>query len=317
MRLDKFLTYLKAEKRYSMHTVEAYERDIRQFMGFLGFDRDDAAGFVSDEGALFDPAAVATDDIRKWILSLSEEKKLGAASINRKTSSLRAFFAYLRKMKALDNDPFTGVGYRKMPSRLPGFVPESAMKRVLSMLEAEFDTGDYILRRNSLLLMLFYTTGLRLSELHAARLGDFSQGYTQLRVSGKGGKERVVPILDYTKRRIVEFLGDLKARDICISPELSLFLNDKGRPVSRNTISRIVKGELEKAGVQGKRSPHLLRHTFATHMLDGGADIRGIQEMLGHSSLAATQVYTHNSIVKLKEVYARAHPRSKKEHDEP
>lgn len=313
MRLNKFLTYLSAEKRYSGHTVEAYERDIAQFLKFLGFDRTDTSEFISEEGAMFDPAAVTTDDIRKWILYLSEQEKLSAASINRKTSSLRALFAYLRKIQAVDNDPFPGVGYRKMPSRLPSFVPERTMTEVLSMLEVQFETGDYVLRRNSLLLLVFYTTGVRISELCAVRLGDFSRGYSLLRVLGKGNKERVVPVLDYTKRKIVEFLGDLKALDFCISPRLSLFLSKEGKPLSRNAIYRIVKEELGKAGVQGKCSPHVLRHTFATHMLDGGADIREIQEMLGHSSLAATQVYTHNSIAKLKEVYAKAHPRSRQE----
>ena len=316
MILEKFLTYLSAEKRYSIHTVMAYERDIVQFAKFLGFDRNHDSEFVSDDGTLFDPAAVTTDDIRKWILYLSEQERLSAASINRKTSSLRSLFSYLRKSRLLDNDPFSGIGYRKMASKLPNFVPERTMADVLSMLETEFDTGDYVLRRNSLILMLLYTTGLRLSELHAVRLRDFSQGYSTLRVLGKGNKERVVPVLDYTRSKIVEFLGDLKANDFCISPQLSLFLSKQGKPLSRNAIYRIVKEELDKAGVQGKCSPHLLRHTFATHMLDGGADIREIQEMLGHNSLAATQVYTHNSIVKLKEVYAKAHPRSK-QHDEP
>ena len=318
MLLEKFLTYLSAEKRYSIHTVMAYERDILQFAGFLGFNRNSASEFVSADGTVFDPAVVTTDDIRRWILYLSEQERLSAACINRKTSSLRSLFRYLRKIQAIDNDPFPGIGFRKMPSRLPSFVPEKNMSDVLSMLEAEFDTGDYILRRNSLILLVLYTTGLRLSEIHAVRLGNFSQGYSVLRVLGKGNKERVIPVLDYTRCKIVEFLGDLKSRDFCISSQLSLFLSKEGKPLSRNAIYRIVRDELSKAGVQGKCSPHLLRHTFATHMLDGGADIREIQEMLGHTSLAATQVYTHNSIAKLKEVYAKAHPRSRqKEQNKP
>lgn len=314
MLKEKFLTYLKAEKRYSEHTVEAYDRDISQFVEFLGIRGGVADG--SNAGAFFDPAMVKTDDIRDWITDLSE-RKFGATTINRKTSSLRSYYKYLRKIKEVEADPFTGIGSRKTSSRLPSFVPERAMSDMLAMLEEEFESGDYIARRDALLILLFYSTGLRLAELHAIRLGDFSNGYSELRVLGKGGKERVVPVVDYTRRKIVDFLDDLKALNVCISSELSLFLTKDGEPVSRSVIYRVVNGELERAGVQGKRSPHVLRHTFATHMMDGGADIREIQEMLGHSSLATTQVYTHNSIAKLKEVYNKAHPRTrKKEEDE-
>ncbi len=316
MPLNKFLTYLAAERRYSPHTIEAYARDIGQFVEFSGFRGDILSGFVSADGELFDPAAVTTDDIRGWIGELSEKEKLGAASINRKASSLRALFRFLRKTNVVSADPFLGIGSRKAPKRLPGFVPESTMDDVVAGLETEFASDDYTKRRNALLILLFYTTGLRLAELHAVRLGDFSNGYSELRVLGKGGKERVVPIIDCTRRKIVGFMDDLKALDVCISPELSLFLTDNGDPVSRSVIYRVVREELERAGVQGKRSPHVLRHTFATHMMDGGADIREIQEILGHSSLATTQVYTHNSIAKLKEVYAKAHPRVRKDREE-
>lgn len=311
MITDKFLTYLRAERRYSEHTVEAYANDIAQFLGFLGVGDAAAAGMPADsESPSFDPAAVTTDDIREWILDLSG-RGLSATSVNRKTSSLRSFFRYLRKTGAVGTDPFRGIGYRRTPTQLPGFITESAMGEILADLEAGFASDDYSVRRDALLILLFYTTGLRLSELHAVRLGDFSDGYSELKVMGKGGKERIVPVIDYTRRKIVKFLDGFHESDICISPELSLFLTDKGKPVSRSVIYRVVKDWLGEAGVQGKRSPHVLRHTFATHMMDGGADIREIQEILGHNSLAATQVYTHNSIAKLKEVYQRAHPRGK------
>jgi integrase/recombinase XerC len=299
---DKFLTYLRAEKRYSGHTIEAYERDIAQFTQFLAAQ--------AGEGFAFDPAAVTTDDVREWILDLSG-RKLSAASINRKTSSLRSFFRYLRKTGVMEGDPFRGVGMRKAPSRLPAFVPESKMDDILARLDEGLASDDPAARRDAMLVTLFYTTGLRVSELQAVKVGDFSQGFSELKVMGKGGKERVVPVIWHTRRKIVEYLDGFRSRDICISPDLSLFLTDGADPLSRSAIYRIVREQLSLAGVQGKKSPHVLRHTFATHMMDGGADIREIQEILGHSSLAATQIYTHNSISRLKEAYEKAHPRSR------
>lgn len=323
---DKFLTYLRAEKRYSENTLEAYERDIGQFLAFLGFDaggspaadgggvsassRDGGPGGDCPGGDAegFDPSAVTTDDIRSWIQDMSA-RGLSATSINRKTTSLRSFFRYLRKTGAVKADPFRGVGFRKVPARLPGFVPESKMDDILGDLEPDFISDDYTTARDALLIVLLYTTGLRVSELCDLRLGDFSQNYSELRVRGKGNKERVVPVLDYTREKIVGFIGRFNEWNICKSHELSLFLSEDGSPVTRSGVYNIVSGLLGREGVQGKRSPHVLRHTFATHMMDGGADIREIQEILGHNSLAATQVYTHNSIAKLKQVYNKAHPR--------
>lgn len=314
MITEKFEIYLKTEKRYSEHTVEAYARDIAQFVAFTIGKRNHTepakTGNVSYNAEIFDPSIVTTDDIREWILELSA-RKLGASTINRKTSSIRSLFRYLRKTGVVEIDPFKGIAARKVPSRLPGFVPESTMAEILKSLEEGLASDNYIVRRNALLILLFYSTGLRLAELHAVRLSDFSEGYHELRVLGKGGKQRIVPIMAYTRRKIIAYVDDFKSVDICISPELSLFLTERGKPVSRSEIYRVVRQELEKYGVQGKRSPHVLRHTFATHMMDGGADIREIQEILGHTSLAATQVYTHNSIAKLREVYQKAHPRSR------
>lgn len=312
MTIEKFLAYLKAEKRYSGHTVEAYARDISQFIEFTMMRGGVAPGDAHAYAVAFDPAAVTTDDIREWILDLSEHDA-SAATINRKTSSLRSYYRYMRKTGAVGIDPFIGVGFRKAPSRLPGFVPESTMENVLEALEAEFASDDYVSRRNALIILLFYSTGVRLAELHAIRLRDFSDDYSELRVTGKGGKERIVPVVEFTRRKIIAFLDNLKGLNLCFSSELSLFLTEEGKPVSRSEIYRVVRAELERAGVQGKRSPHVLRHTFATHMMDGGAGIREIQEMLGHSSLATTQVYTHNSIAKLKEAYRKAHPRAREQ----
>ncbi|MDL2320518.1 tyrosine-type recombinase/integrase [Alistipes sp. OttesenSCG-928-B03] len=297
MTVERFLTYLRAEKRYSEHTVFNYGRDIRRFL---------ADSNIAEENLAF----VTADDIRTWITNLTESG-LSAASVNRMTSSMRALFRWLRKTGAMEGDPFLRVGFQRMPSRLPGYITEAKMGEVI--LDIEKHAGDdFISQRNALIITLFYTTGMRLAELVGIKLDDFSANYSELRVRGKGNKERVVPLIEYTRAKVSAYVDRIKAENICTGHGVSLFLDSKGKPVSRTEVYRVVKEELALAGVQGKRSPHILRHTFATHMLNDGADIREIQEMLGHASLAATQVYTHNSIAQLKEIYRGAHPRGRR-----
>ena len=161
------------------------------------------------------------------------------------------------------------------------------------------------------ILTLFLGTGIRISELVGINRDDFSDNYTSLRVRGKGDKERLVPILEFLREKILHYLELIDRQNICNSAEKALFLTHKGKRIARITVYRIVKEELARGGVQGKKSPHVLRHTFATHLLNGGADMREIQELLGHASLQATQVYTHNSIARLRDAYAKAHPREK------
>lgn len=305
MTVDRFIQYIRAEKRYSEHTATAYERDIRRFIGSVR-----ASGSIPAED--FDPAAVTSDDIRDWIVSLSAEG-LGATSVNRMVSSLRAYFRWLRKTGAVDKDPFLRVGFQKTPSRLPTYVPEGQMDELVRRLEAEEVADDFVSQRDTLLVLMFYSTGIRLAELKEIRTGDFSNGFRELKVRGKGNKERVVPVVGRLATKIKLHIAKIKELNICESTDFCLFLTDKGTPLSRTGIYNIVRRELGDSGLQGKRSPHVLRHTFATHMLNDGADIKEIQELLGHSSLSATQVYTHNSITRLKEVYGAAHPRAAKD----
>ena len=196
---------------------------------------------------------------------------------------------------------------REMAS--PEFVPESRMTTIVS--ECGPDSEDFLTERNSLIILMFYACGLRLAELVGIDRSDFSADYTSLRVRGKGDKQRMVPILEFLREKILHYLGLIERQNICISSEKALFLTHKGKRISRSVVYRMVRAELTRAGVQGKKSPHVLRHTFATHLLNGGADMREIQELLGHASLQATQVYTHNSIARLREIYAKAHPREK------
>ena len=210
---------------------------------------------------------------------------------------------------AVEKDIFRMISTLKTSRRLPAFVPESRMTTIVS--ECGPDSEDFLTERNSLIILMFYACGLRLAELVGIDRSDFSADYTSLRVRGKGDKQRMVPILEFLREKILHYLGLIERQNICISSEKALFLTHKGKRISRSVVYRTVQEELTRAGVQGKKSPHVLRHTFATHLLNGGADMREIQELLGHASLQATQVYTHNSIARLREIYAKAHPREK------
>lgn len=296
--LTEFIRYLTAERRYSPLTVRNYRHDVEQFLAWLDCDE-----------SRFDPRSVTTEQIREWIIFRTEEGKLSAGSMNREVASLRAFFRWLLRTGAVEKDIFRMISALKTSRRLPVFVPESRMTTIVS--ECGPDSEDFQTERNSLIVLMFYTCGLRLAELVGIDRGDFSADYTSLRIRGKGDKQRMVPILEFLREKILHYLGLIERQNICISSEKALFLTHKGKRISRSVVYRTVQEELTRAGVQGKKSPHVLRHTFATHLLNGGADMREIQELLGHASLQATQVYTHNSIARLREIYAKAHPREK------
>ncbi len=308
--LPDFLSYLLSERRYSALTVRAYGDDLRQFMRFCL----EAAGVEVEEGedpaAKFDPAAVQANDLREWIMDLTGEQKRQASTVNRKISSVKAFYRYLRKREVVGDDLFRRISALKTPKRLPAFVEQSRMKRLSeSMLSP---TDDWQTERDALIILLFYATGIRLAELRDIRVEDFSEGFTRLKVRGKGDKERLLPVVEPVARKIERYLALIQHEKACENGINFVFLTGEGDQIGRSEIYRIVQETLREAGVQGKSSPHVLRHTFATHLLNSGMDIRTIQELLGHSSLGATQVYTHNSIEQLKQVYNQAHPRAKK-----
>lgn len=298
MLLNEFIRYLEAERRYSPLTIRNYRHDVAQLLAWL--DIDDTAESLR---------RVSTDDIREWILHRTEEAHLGAASMNREVSSLRSFFRWLLSRGIVERNVVQPVAALRTSRRLPVFIPESRMSGIVR--DCEFNTDRFLGERNSLILLMLYGCGLRLAELVGINRDDFSDNYTTLRVRGKGDKERQVPILEFLREKILYYLDLIERQNICKSSEKALFLTQKGKRISRITVYRIVKEELGRGGVQGKKSPHVLRHTFATHLLNGGADMREIQELLGHASLQATQVYTHNSIARLREAYAKAHPREK------
>ncbi|MCH5334536.1 MAG: tyrosine-type recombinase/integrase [Alistipes sp.] len=297
--IEAFLTYIEAERRYSPLTVRNYRRDIERFVEWLGIT-----------AAEFDPQRITAEDIHDWIISRSSDG-LSAASVNREISSLRALWRYMLRCGAVSGDIFLRIGSLKSPRRLPAFVPQTRMEQVLEDVDDGLRDDDFRSRRNALIVLLFYACGLRLAELVGLDRDSFSSDMRSLKVRGKGDKERIVPVLERVGREVAAYMECAKRLNICNSGEKALFLTSKGERISRSAAYRAVKEGLTRAGVQGKKSPHVLRHTFATHLLNDGADMREIQELLGHTSLQATQVYTHNNIEQLKEIYSHAHPRSR------
>lgn len=303
MMLERFFLYIEAEKRFSSLTVRNYRRDIERF----------ARWWISQQrpsgpDVVFDPRGVTSEMVREWIICRSERDHIAASSLNRELSSLRSLFRYLLQQGLIERNPMDRITPLKSPKRLPSFLPESRMEQILDEHDA-CSPEHFKTLRDLLIIELFYGCGIRLAELVGINLTDFSDDYTSLRIFGKGRKERIIPLVEPLRERIFSYLSEIKRQNICKNGENALILSPQGTRISRITVYRIVKRELELGGVQGKRSPHVLRHTFATHLLNRGADMREIQELLGHSSLRSTQVYAHNTITRLQEVYAQAHPR--------
>lgn len=298
--VEGFISYIEAERRYSPLTVRNYRRDIADFLEFIGV-----------EAERFDPNAIARADVEEWIVYLFEKRKLKAQSVNRSVATLRSFWKWMLGHGHANRDIVSIISQAKTPSRLPVFVSESRMEDVVALLRDDIATDDFERLRDAVIVLLFYTAGLRLAELANLKIGDISADYRTIRILGKGEKERIVPLIGRMGEILKKYFSQFSSQNICIGQKKALILSKKGEPISERTIQRIVDRKLKGAGIQGKTSPHTLRHTFATHLLNEGADLREIQELLGHSSLKATQVYTHTNIEKLKEVYSTAHPREK------
>lgn len=311
--LDDFIRYLATERRYSPLTVRNYRHDVERFI----------AWWSETAGENYDPAKVTKEHLREWIVDRSETGhgkstadhpvKIKASSLNRELSSLRAYFRFLHRRGIIERDPAHLLPALRTGRRLPSFVPESRMQPLVEKCLAPSEGVDHETLRDRLIILLFYTTGLRLAELLAIDMDDFSADFRSLRVVGKGDKERLVPILKPVAEKIAAYRAEIERQQICKSGEKALFLTCRGVRISRSKVYRVVQATLSEGDVKGKKSPHVLRHTFATHLMNGGADLREIQQLMGHSSLQSTQVYTHNSIARLREVYATAHPREREE----
>lgn len=299
--IEAFVTYIQTEKRYSALTVRNYRHDIESFTAWCASNAD-----IPLEN--FDPTKVTAEDIREWIVYRMEHDKVSASSMNRELSSLRSFYRYLRRQGAVTQDIFTRITTLRTPKKLPSFVPETRMQNLLDDIREESDSGDFAEQRNALIISLFYSCGLRLAELQGIHFGDFSADGATLLVRGKGDKHRMIPVLPELAERVEAYKTTLETMGFATSADANVIVSQRGKSLSRSAIQNVVKEKLEGANVQGKKSPHILRHTFATHLMNKDADMRDIQELMGHSSLKTTQCYTHNSIAQLQEVYKRAHP---------
>ncbi len=294
MQIQTFLHYLEFEKRYSSHTILAYKTDLNQFFDFLSITYQ----FQKLE-------EIESTHIRSWMVDLITQE-VAPRSINRKLSALKSFFKFHLKHRRIKSNPMWKIQTPKSGKKLPVFVSKEHLKRLFE--DIIFPPG-FEGARDKLILQMFYATGMRSAELVALNRTDIDFQKQEIKVFGKGSKERLIPFTHKMSDQIEDYL---KLLDTTF-PDLGffLFVNDKGKPVNAGFVSRIVKKYLSLVTTVEQKSPHVLRHSFATHLSDNGADLNAIKELLGHSSLAATQVYTHNSIEKLRKVYELAHPKAK------
>jgi len=290
--VQAFLDYLRFEKRYSQHTLVSYQTDLEQFFYFL-------QGRYSDTNV----QGITASFVRSW---LAELKGLDNSSktINRKISTLKSFFRYLMKQGVIKQTPMTTIISPKASKRLPAFVEEKSTDTLFKHVEF---TDDWKGRTGRLILSLFYHTGMRLNELITLKEHHIDAHYRQIKVLGKGNKERIIPV---SKELLNELQAYVTEKPVKLEGINVVFVNEKGKALYPKYVYNTVKGYLTLVTTLEKRSPHILRHTFATHLMNNGAELNAVKELLGHSSLAATQVYTHNTIEKLKDIHKKAHPKA-------
>lgn len=288
MPRDKFLSYLQNEKRYSPLTILAYRTDLTQFYDFIKSQYD----IENIEG-------VTHSLIRSWIVDMIDTN-ISTRSVNRKITSLKSYYKFLLREGAVENNPMLKILPPKTSKKLPVFVDQKSMDELLD--NTDFEEGERG-TRDRLIILLLYSTGMRLTELINLKVSDIDLKSSVLKVLGKGNKERILPFSNQLSAELSAYLEE-------VGPVEWLFVTDKGKKLYEKLVYRVVNSYLSKVTTIGKKSPHVLRHTFATHMLNNGADLNAIKEFLGHVSLSATQVYTHNTIKKLTNIYKQAHPKA-------
>jgi integrase/recombinase XerC len=296
---DPFFDFLAFEKRYSPHTLSAYRSDLEQFTVYLEESHENIA--VEE---------VNYQLVRAWVAHLVESGT-SPRSVNRKITTLRTYFRFLVRENRVRVNPMLKIQGPKTKKRLPVFVEERPMSNLLDSTafeEGELDAYDALLVR--VMVQMFYCTGMRLAELIGLKQHHVNLPKETLKVLGKRNKERVIPITPELVKLVKAYLSEKKKLGIGADGENHFFQKKNAKKLSRSFVYSRVKTYLSKVTTIDKKSPHVLRHTFATHMLNNGADLNAIKELLGHASLSATQVYTHNTVEKLKSVYHKAHPRA-------
>lgn len=293
---DKFQDYLLKEKNYSIHTTLAYGKDLQFFQEFLKNNFDNTP-----------LEEVSYTLIRSWIVSMVDAE-MSNVSVNRKIASLKAFYKFLLKTKQIEINPLSKHKALKTPKKIQIPFSEDELNKVLNQIQ--YKEGFEGLR-DKLIIDLFYTTGIRRSELIGLQISNVDLTKGVIKVIGKRNKERIIPLLPIISEQIKMYLTDRKDL-IKISDSIFLFLLSNGNKLNETFVYRLINDYFSNVSEKVKKSPHMLRHTFATHMLNHGADLNSIKELLGHSSLASTQVYIHSSLAELKNVYQNAHPRNQK-----
>ena len=291
-RLQAFLDYLKFEKRYSQNTILSYETDLLQFYKYLEREYGELA---LDQ--------MSPPVIKSWLADL-RDKKQAARSINRKISTLKSFFKFALRKEWIKQSPAANLIIPKMEKKLPQFVEQGEMETLLNDVEFADDARG---KAEKLMLILLYQCGLRVSELVSLKILQVDFSYCHVKVLGKGNKERIIPLQSVLLTQLKNYISESHEG---ADGDRYIFLNKKDKPFSRREVYDIVKRNLASVTTIRKKSPHILRHSFATHLANNGADINAVKELLGHSSLAATQVYVHNNIEKLKQAYKTAHPKA-------
>ena len=291
-----FIDYLRFEKHYSQHTVRSYDNDIGQFFSFINMHK--GSDKMSD---------INSTDVRSWMIFMLD-KGYSAVTVHRKISSLRTFFRFNMRAGIIKVNPVENIVLPKRQKRLPVFVEEASLDKLLD--HYSFGEGYSGVRDRTIIEML-YTTGMRKAELIGLRIDDVDAGNRTVRVLGKRNKERIIPLISSFCDNLTQYI-DIRNEHFPDITESWLFLTEKGNKLYDKFVYNTVKRYLDMVTTIEKRSPHVLRHTFATHMLNHGADLNSVKEILGHANLSATQVYTHNTFEKLKKVYKQAHPRADK-----
>jgi len=291
---ESFLQYLLIEKRYSQHTIRSYQNDLDQFFNFLG-----------TLGLSGNPDEITSHEVRAWIVRMLDNN-ISSVSVHRKISCLRIFYRYLRKEGLVKHDPMEKVVLPKRKKNLPVFVGEDALDNLLDRYEFG---NNFAGIRNRTIIEMLYLTGIRRAELTGLKNSDVDLPSATLKVTGKRNKQRIIPIITSFIGRIEEY-NKLRTEQFSSGADDWFFITDSGRKLYDKFVYNTVKKYLTMVTTIEKKSPHVLRHTFATHMLNHGADLNSIKELLGHANLSATQIYTHNTFEKLKKVYKQSHPRA-------
>jgi integrase/recombinase XerC len=291
--IDSFLEYLEAERNYSLATIESYAKDLAEFQDFMEGQSPGTSW-----------TTVRSDDVREWVIYLLDEQRLAASSVNRKLSALRSYYKYLRRVGRVSANPMEKVTAPKKRKPLPSFVRESEMDRLLEMTKEDVSFKGI---RDRLILMVFYETGIRRAELLSMTDASVDLVARQIKVTGKRNKQRIVPFGEELEKEFESYLAAREGLHGDRPPVL--FVNENGAAMTESQVSNLVKKYLSMVTTIEKKSPHVLRHSFATAMLNNHADLTSIQKLLGHASVATTEIYTHVSFEDLKSEYKNAHPR--------